>query len=933
MWTGVFTLADSSEIKFRANADWAINWGSDDGFPTGIGVQDGPNLMAPPGSYHVIFNCATGDYSFYATCGDIGIVGAFSEWGGLPDAPLHRDMLNPDMFAGVFTLVDSSEIKFRANADWAVNWGSPDGFPTGVGVQDGPNLMAPPGSYHVIFNCATGAYSFLATCGDVSMIGAFIDWNGDVPMNRDMMNPHLWTLTKSWSLDSEVKFRQNRDWAVNWGSDTWPTGTATDNGPNIPLVAGQYDVSFDCSTGDYSFVDNNTVCGDIGMIGDFNAWGEADANGFPTDAFLVRDPNHPSQFSLNYTFNSATNLLFRMNGDETFTDVWGGVFPFGTGVQDGGVTQFSVPGGNYLITFNCLSGDFNFVRLGSSMNAPKVFALNVDGALTEKDWKVTELVSNTVSGANADLNTVHFGAAYNDTYFYVGINVVDAELLATDAIAIGFDGNNSGGDYDDGDAAFAVAASGVVISTHGPDPLAAVTPTATGYQVEVAIAWADLGVTPETGTQVKIDVINNDEDSDGTTILSWNGDGVSGPSSFGGVNLQPLSCGDISLFGDQIGDVNLQPLTDDASTYVGTYDLEGDMDLVFRKDNDNTVTWGSTDFPTGAATVGGDMIPATSGRYRVSFGCLDGAFSFTSEPADATVAYAQFESTAPTIDGNLSEYDLDYGMDADVVVGPGSNNNTVTWGASWDENNLYLAAQIIDDVVEGSGNPWDNDAIEWYIDGNHDSDGPYDGDFDTQIIMDIVTTADGSVWTKADGAPIDPLLGDIEGKWLDTDDGYNVELRLSWSALGFEAGRGRTIGYTIGNNDSDNGIGRDYQTAWVGTGDNWNNTGLHGDLQLAGGDLFYSGLSEIFYNDAMELFPNPVSANDGFNVVSDNELFNGDININMYNMMGQKISGQVLGFTTNSVQHISTTGMTSGSYIVQFITKDGKVAVKKIIVE
>ncbi len=110
------------------------------------------------------------------------------------------------------------------------------------------------------------------------------------------------------------------------------TGTA--NGPNIPLVAGKYDVTFNSTTFEYNFVANSNFCGEIGMIGDFNEWG-GDPTA-PTDIWMVRDPIYPSQFKASYNFTSSTQLLFRLDADATFTNVWGGTFPEGTGVMDPG---------------------------------------------------------------------------------------------------------------------------------------------------------------------------------------------------------------------------------------------------------------------------------------------------------------------------------------------------------------------------------------------------------------------------------------------------------------------------------------------------------------------------------------------------------------------------------------------------------------------
>ncbi|MEM1119777.1 MAG: T9SS type A sorting domain-containing protein, partial [Bacteroidota bacterium] len=51
------------EAKFRAEDDWAVNWGLDV-WPAGIGVQDGPNIPITGGTYRISINTLTGDFGF-----------------------------------------------------------------------------------------------------------------------------------------------------------------------------------------------------------------------------------------------------------------------------------------------------------------------------------------------------------------------------------------------------------------------------------------------------------------------------------------------------------------------------------------------------------------------------------------------------------------------------------------------------------------------------------------------------------------------------------------------------------------------------------------------------------------------------------------------------------------------------------------------------
>jgi hypothetical protein len=206
LFTAILTVDASDDVngngtvegKFRANADWGTNWGATD-FPTGIGLPGGPDIPIPFGSYLVTFNCATGAYNFQATCGDIGLIGEFTTW--TSDLFMTRDMAAPDNFTAILTVNAADDMngngtvegKFRANADWGTNWGATD-FPTGIGLPGGPDIPIPFGSYLVTFNCATGAYNFQATCGDIGLIGEFTEWSSDLFMTRDMASPDNFTV-------------------------------------------------------------------------------------------------------------------------------------------------------------------------------------------------------------------------------------------------------------------------------------------------------------------------------------------------------------------------------------------------------------------------------------------------------------------------------------------------------------------------------------------------------------------------------------------------------------------------------------------------------------------------------------------------------------------------------------------------------------------
>ena len=256
LWKGNITLTDG-EMKFRANDAWTLSWG-DTLFPSGIGILNGPNIPATAGDYQVTFNTETYEYNFLPVViySSLGIIGNATPGGWDNDTDLERDATDPSLWRLRVVLTDG-EAKFRANDDWAVNWGAGD-FPAGVGTFDGANIPVTAGEYRITFNSITGAYSFeeLMVFSTVGLIGPatpLATWDTDVDMIRDPEDESLWVISSIDLTDGEAKFRAEDAWDVNWGAAEFPTAVGTQNGPNIPITAGTYRVTLNSATGEYSF--------------------------------------------------------------------------------------------------------------------------------------------------------------------------------------------------------------------------------------------------------------------------------------------------------------------------------------------------------------------------------------------------------------------------------------------------------------------------------------------------------------------------------------------------------------------------------------------------------------------------------------------------------------------------------------------------------
>ena len=182
VWTRFYVDIEATadtEMKFRADAGWDLNWGVDC-------VNGGDNIPVAAGKYRVYFNPASGLIEFsaskYGTEEDLGgnggngggneepegpvtepdrwgVVGTLTSWGGAAD--LYMSEVGENLFVRAnVTLAADDQFKVRYNNGWDINAGAAgdvEPFAVTVGeeltlVGGGKNLSAPAGTYDIYFN-------------------------------------------------------------------------------------------------------------------------------------------------------------------------------------------------------------------------------------------------------------------------------------------------------------------------------------------------------------------------------------------------------------------------------------------------------------------------------------------------------------------------------------------------------------------------------------------------------------------------------------------------------------------------------------------------------------------------------------------------------------------------------------------------------------
>lgn len=239
------TLVDGN-IKFRTNNDWALNLGGS----AGKLAVNGDNIPVKKGTYKVTFNPVALTYAIVPL--SWGIVGdaTANGWNG-PDQAMRYDA-TVDMWRAEVKL-GVGAVKFRLNNDWGTNFGGS----AGKLANGGDNIaVAAAGTYLITADFNKLVYTVtpfkpIGIVGDATPNG----WNGpDTKFTKDLSTPGAWYLNGVVLTAAQIKFRENDDWANNWGAtgtvEPAPVGTGgglAAGGKNFGVTAGTWNFVLDFS--------------------------------------------------------------------------------------------------------------------------------------------------------------------------------------------------------------------------------------------------------------------------------------------------------------------------------------------------------------------------------------------------------------------------------------------------------------------------------------------------------------------------------------------------------------------------------------------------------------------------------------------------------------------------------------------------------------
>ncbi|GAB2771037.1 SusF/SusE family outer membrane protein [Salinimicrobium soli] len=182
--------------------------------------------------------------------------------------PLFRDPVDENIYYYTGKLGTGGIKVIEKKGAWAPQYGGENGNlvyrPTEDVADPSPIAVPSPGYYTFTIDIEAMTYTLesydasgAATFTTIGYIGDATPgaWDNDTDLTQSTFDPHIWYVNGSAINDGEMKFRAANDWGKNWGGNTFPSGTATQDGPNIPVVAGNYDIWFNDLTGRYILIE------------------------------------------------------------------------------------------------------------------------------------------------------------------------------------------------------------------------------------------------------------------------------------------------------------------------------------------------------------------------------------------------------------------------------------------------------------------------------------------------------------------------------------------------------------------------------------------------------------------------------------------------------------------------------------------------------
>jgi hypothetical protein len=362
-------FTSDTEMKFTADGKWDLNFGADM-------EKGGANIAVAAGKYRIYIDFNKNEYSFDANMygkeepgmspsdggsepenpdtpvvenKGWGIVGTINEWGGA-GADVDMKVGAGWLVAAGVELPEGSEIKFRLDGGWDVNFGGTFAADTEIAlVAGGDNFKPAAGTYDIYLNPDIPAAYFMtagaeapATPQTWGIVGTTNNWGGDdLDMGMKLDEEGKYWVRKGVALPDggEIKFRFAHDWGVNFGG-TFAVDAVIElanGGDNLKTVAGTYDIYLDvegakafimtegktpADAGEavVTYIDASDI--NVGFSGSAIGWDDPSFDTNDRASFVSKEVTDEATFAGTYTYELAAltvaendEFKVRINGD------------------------------------------------------------------------------------------------------------------------------------------------------------------------------------------------------------------------------------------------------------------------------------------------------------------------------------------------------------------------------------------------------------------------------------------------------------------------------------------------------------------------------------------------------------------------------------------------------------------------------------------
>ncbi|MGN0230082.1 MAG: DUF5115 domain-containing protein [Muribaculaceae bacterium] len=276
-WSATITVGNSDWFKFIPQsavdaADWAGLYGCEVNGSTAssdfIKYEGEAMMVEMAGTYIFTLDVVNFTYSVIPAKALYFIVGTPNGWSNTLKSAFYPTTVMEQSYTAYFTGAYDVKIwKSDFFSDWdnIIGAGNGDNSVTGSLVTVEPGAFSSPeaGYYTVKADFASMTYEWVKLGNQspteytyISLAGDFNSWGNTDMTKVANNNTHNWYISNlEIAEDTKFKFKADHDWAVNWGSDVDLTktyfGTGAQNGADMVLPAGTYNIYFNDITGQF----------------------------------------------------------------------------------------------------------------------------------------------------------------------------------------------------------------------------------------------------------------------------------------------------------------------------------------------------------------------------------------------------------------------------------------------------------------------------------------------------------------------------------------------------------------------------------------------------------------------------------------------------------------------------------------------------------